>query len=131
MEGSGSRVELETLGVIVSKFSTARAIQLPNRSHKQVAGVIDVQALLSLLALSASDSDSIELSPVAGTAPFASVVPDVILRSKGENVEKHLEYILHSTRKEESSHRAHLSWTSSVVGGVETSSDVADLARYK
>lgn len=124
-------MELETLGVIVSKFSTARAIQLPNRSHKQVAGVIDVQALLSLLALSASDSDSIELSPVAGTAPFASVVPDVILRSKGENVEKHLEYILRSTRKEVSSHRANLSWTSSVVGGVETSSDVADLARYK
>ena len=37
------------MGVVVSKLHGARAIQLPNKTHKIVAGIIDINETLNLL----------------------------------------------------------------------------------
>ena len=37
------------MGVVVSKLHGARAIQLPNKTHKIVAGIVDINETLSLL----------------------------------------------------------------------------------
>ena len=54
------------MGVIVSKLHGARAIQLPNKTHKVVAGIIEVKDLLNLLGapiFGGSDHSKIKIQP--------------------------------------------------------------------
>ena len=48
LHGKGPQFDVATLGIIASRRFGARAIQLPNRTTKVVAGVIDGNELVNL-----------------------------------------------------------------------------------
>lgn len=129
--------------MIASKKHGARVIQLPNHTHKVVAGIINGESLLNLLAapVVSSDGKKVTLAPNGNTPlTFVAVVPEYKSRSGSSTAKveskshyKHLEYVLHSSKEERVESRSHLTWTESprktltVVNG----SDVEDLAQYK
>jgi len=78
IEGDGDKTALKILGVIASKKHGARAIQLPNHTHKIVAGILSGDALLSLFGSPSFSSDrkKIILEPTSSQAlNFITVVP--------------------------------------------------------
>jgi hypothetical protein len=78
IEGDGDKTALKILGVIASKKHGARAIQLPNHTHKIVAGILSGDALLSLFGAPTftSDRKKVILEPAASqTLNFITVVP--------------------------------------------------------
>lgn len=78
IEGEGDKTALKILGVIASKKHGARAIQLPNHTHKIVAGILSGDALLSLFGAPTftSDRKKVILEPAASqTLNFITVVP--------------------------------------------------------
>lgn len=56
---------MKILGVVASKKHGARAIQLPNRTHKVVAGIINAENLMSVFSspVLSSDSKKVTLTP--------------------------------------------------------------------
>lgn len=144
IEAEGDLTAAKILGVIASKKHGARAIQLPNHTHKIVAGIIDAQLLMNLFAQPAVSSDlrEITLNPVEnGTIPFIAIVPQNRSRTLSEpkpaakSQYKHLEYVLHSGKETptEEVKRSDLAWTSSPkkTMSLVNGTDVEDLSRYK
>jgi hypothetical protein len=112
------------LGVIASKKHGARVIQLPNHTHKVVAGIINGEALLNLFAspVLSSDGKKVSLTPIEnGSLSFVAVVPQYKVRSSSSSAKvepksqfKHLEYVLHSGAKEsKEGGKSQLSWSES------------------
>lgn len=90
IEGEGDAHLVRILGVIASKKHGARVIQLPNHTHKAVAGIIDGEALLNLFAapVVSSDGKKVSLTPIENsTLPFVAVVPQYKSRSSSSKVE--------------------------------------------
>lgn len=78
IEAEGDLTAAKILGVIASKKHGARAIQLPNHTHKIIAGIIDAELLMNLFAspVMSSDMREITLNPIEnGTLPFIAIVP--------------------------------------------------------
>ena len=144
IDGHGDPSLLKILGVIASKKHGARVIQLPNHTHKVVAGIINGETLLNSFKapVLSQDGRKVTLTPIENSPfPFFAIVPEYKARSgtSPSKVEthtefRHLEYVLHSGNKEGGrGDRSQLSWTESprktltVVNG----SDVEDLSQYK
>lgn len=78
IEGEGDATLLKILGVIGSKKHGARVIQLPNHTHKVVAGIINGESLLNLFSepVISHDGKKVTLTPNGNsTLTFAAVVP--------------------------------------------------------
>lgn len=78
IQAKGDLTAAKILGVIASKKHGARAIQLPNHTHKIIAGIVDAERLMNLFASPTVSSDlrEITLNPVeSGTVPFIAIVP--------------------------------------------------------
>ena len=71
----GRQFDVATLGIIASRRFGARAVQLPNRTSKTVAGVIDGHELVNLFGVPSHRSDTIEIKANKNRVPFLSAVP--------------------------------------------------------
>lgn len=146
LRGTGNAFDYQTLGIVASKQHGARAIQLPNHSHKIVAGVVDGKDLLKLFAAPSiqSNGNQITINPTNDSeTSFLSILPsqtrakspstEAKMERVEESSEKHFQYVLHSKKVEtvESTlphnvERSRLNWENE-----QTGSDVVDLARLK
>ena len=132
------------MGVVASKQNGARAIQLPNKTHKVVAGIVDFKDVLTLFAAPQVSQNGERISIASldnSSVPFVSIVsvlPE--LRSgygdqRATKIEdsdslKHFQYVLHSKRvfksePKDSVGRSKLQWSD----GQNT--DIVDLSRFK
>jgi hypothetical protein len=142
IDGKGDPSLTKILGVIASKKHGARVIQLPNHTHKVVAGIINGETLLNsfLPPVLSQDGKKVTLTPSENSLPFYAIVAEYKSWSgsspskvEAKNQFKHMEYVLHSSSKDKEGSKSHLSWTESphktltVVNG----SDVEELSQYK
>lgn len=68
---------METLGIVSSKQHGARAIQLPNKTHKVVAGIVDFKDVLTLFSAPqvSQNGKKISIAPIDNSSvPFVSIV---------------------------------------------------------
>lgn len=140
IDGNGDPALFKILGVIVSKKHGARVIQLPNHTHKVVAGLINGETLLNLLAapVLSNDGKKVSLTTVENNSlPFVAVVPQYKSRSSSSTAKveaksqfKHFEYELHSSKGDG---KSQLIWSESPqkILTVVNGSDVEELAQYK
>lgn len=129
--------------MIASKKHGARAIQLPNHTHKIVAGIISADSLFNAFSapIVSSDGKKLTLNPISKAEfPFTAVSPQLYAgKSSGSKIAnktqyKHLEYVLHSSKKEgESVNKTELSWSESPHKTINlvNGTDIEDLSQYK
>lgn len=108
ISGEAEDTALKILGVVASKKHGARAIQLPNRTHKIVVGIINAETLMNLFSapVLSSDGKKVKLTPNGDAKlAFTAVSPQKYkprgIESKvaGKSQYRHMEYVLHSSKK--------------------------------